>query len=106
MRPVAFEPEGAGDIHVRPFGAILDGGLKERRGGDGTSGAGTGAVSDVGHFTFDLVAVKTSPGLVAPPPGRFSVHGATPMTFTLSPSFPIAASAAMTEAAPVMSAFM
>ena len=53
-----------------------------------------------------LIEVNTSPGLVAPPPGRFSVHGAMPMTFAFRPSLPIAASAAMTDAAPVMSAFM
>ena len=55
---------------------------------------------------FPLIAVNTSPGFVAPPPGRFSVHGAMPMTFALRPSFPMAAMAAMTEAAPVMSPFM
>ena len=53
-----------------------------------------------------LIALKTSPGLVAPPPGRFSVHGATAMTFAFMPSFAMAATAAITDAAPVMSAFM
>src|SRR5437867_3941217 len=55
---------------------------------------------------FPLMLVKTSPGFVAPPPGRFSVHGATPSTFTSGFRRPMAASAAMTLAAPVMSAFM
>ena len=53
-----------------------------------------------------LMLVKTSPGFVAPPPGRFSVHGATAMTLTFGLRVPIAVMAAMTDAAPVMSAFM
>ena len=57
-------------------------------------------------LVFPLMLVKTSPGFVAPPPGRFSVHGATPSTFTSGFRRPMAASAAMTLAAPLMSAFM
>src|SRR2546428_3827928 len=62
MRSVAFEPEGAGDIHVRPLGAVLHSGFEEGGGGDGTSGPSTGAVSDVGHLTLDLVAVLVREG--------------------------------------------
>jgi hypothetical protein len=50
--------------------------------------------------------VTTSPGRVAWPPGRFSVHGAAAMTFSGTPSRAMAPMAAMTPAAPLMSYFM
>ncbi len=53
-----------------------------------------------------LMLVKTSPGFVAAPPGRFSVQGATAMTFALIFRDATAAIAAMTAAAPLMSIFI
>src|SRR2546423_6544756 len=57
VRSVAFEPEGAGDIHVCPFGPVFDGRLEERRGGDSSTCPGACAVSDIGDLSFDVVAV-------------------------------------------------
>ena len=53
-----------------------------------------------------FMAVTTSPGLEALPPGMFSVQGAMATTLILGFSFAIAARAATTEAAPVISAFI
>ena len=53
-----------------------------------------------------FMAVTTSPGLEAFPPGMFSVQGAMATTLIFGFSFAIAASAATTEAAPVISAFI
>ncbi len=50
--------------------------------------------------------VRTSPGLVARPPGMFSVVGAMAVTRTGTPSSPHAPIAASTAAAPLMSVFM
>ncbi len=53
-----------------------------------------------------FMAETTSPGFVALPPGMFSVHGAIATTFTRGLSLAIAPMAAITDAAPVMSAFI
>jgi len=53
-----------------------------------------------------FIARTTSPGFVALPEGMFSVHGAIASTFSFAPSRASAHAAAITVAAPVMSAFI
>ena len=53
-----------------------------------------------------LRMVSTSPGLVARPPGMFSVVGVMAVTRTRTPSSPHADTAASTAAAPLMSVFI
>ena len=52
------------------------------------------------------IAVTTSPGFVALPPGIFSVHGAIAVTLISGLIAEMASIAAITDAAPVISAFI
>ncbi len=55
---------------------------------------------------FPLAPVRTSPGLIARPPGMFSAAGTTPITLIGAPSVAIARIAQTTAAPPAMSSFI
>src|SRR5207302_11178772 len=56
VRAIAVEPERAGDVEVRPFGAVLDRRVQKGGGLDRPAFASSG-VPNVRHLSFDLVAV-------------------------------------------------
>ena len=57
-------------------------------------------------MVLPLLVVSTSPGLVADPPGMFSVNGVMAVIRMRAPSAAAASTALSTAAAPPMSVFM